>query len=215
MGLRGRLKARLRSVLGKSAALDRPAEKTAAPPKPSPRPPEPAVSQPPAPAVPPPPSAVTTPAQVPTPPAAPVPIRPANPVPPVAAPRVVSQAALLLDDSDDAPVRNAHHAPTATASGQAHQVRVYSEAAVVDLTFACEPGETVLDAAERAGHDLPYSCRGGGCLSCSARRVRGSVEMDEQYVLDEDHIADDFVLLCVTTVSSDAVFESHVEDEID
>ncbi len=28
-----------------------------------------------------------------------------------------------------------------------------------DIEFPCEPGETVLDAAERAGYALPYSCR--------------------------------------------------------
>jgi len=32
-----------------------------------------------------------------------------------------------------------------------------------DIAFACEPGETVLDAAERAGYSLPYSCRKGVC----------------------------------------------------
>jgi hypothetical protein len=30
-----------------------------------------------------------------------------------------------------------------------------------DIVFACETGETVLDAAERAGYSLPYSCRRG------------------------------------------------------
>jgi len=35
-----------------------------------------------------------------------------------------------------------------------------------DIEFPCEPGETVLDAAERAGYSLPYSCRKGVCATC-------------------------------------------------
>ena len=36
-----------------------------------------------------------------------------------------------------------------------------------DIAFACADGETVLDAAERAGYSIPYSCRKGVCLSCA------------------------------------------------
>src|SRR5699024_1967213 len=35
--------------------------------------------------------------------------------------------------------------------------------------FAVEAGETVLDAAQRAGLALPYSCRAGLCGSCKAQ----------------------------------------------
>ena len=75
-----------------------------------------------------------------------------------------------------------------------------AEAEGLDITFPCEVGETVLDAAERSGHELPFSCRGGGCIVCAGRLDEGDVEMDEQYVLDDDHIRDRFRLLCCTTV---------------
>jgi CDP-4-dehydro-6-deoxyglucose reductase len=42
-----------------------------------------------------------------------------------------------------------------------------------EIGFACEPGETVLDAAERAGFSLPYSCRKGVCNTCEATLVAG------------------------------------------
>ncbi len=83
------------------------------------------------------------------------------------------------------------------------------------IAFSAAPGETVLDAAERAGLELPYSCRAGGCLSCSAKRTSGEVSLDEQFVLDEEHLAADFVLLCGTRVESPCTFVSHQQEAID
>jgi CDP-4-dehydro-6-deoxyglucose reductase len=43
-----------------------------------------------------------------------------------------------------------------------------------DRQFPVEPGETVLEAARRAGLALPYSCLGGICGSCKATVVSGA-----------------------------------------
>jgi NAD(P)H-flavin reductase/ferredoxin len=43
------------------------------------------------------------------------------------------------------------------------------------IAFGCEAGETVLDAAERAGYSLPYSCRRGICSTCEAGLRDGQV----------------------------------------
>lgn len=45
-----------------------------------------------------------------------------------------------------------------------------------DITFECEPGASVLDAAEASGWSLPYSCRKGVCDSCAGVLVDGSAE---------------------------------------
>lgn len=44
------------------------------------------------------------------------------------------------------------------------------------VRFACEPGLSVLDAAAKAGWDLPYSCRRGNCESCRVQVLEGEVE---------------------------------------
>lgn len=44
-----------------------------------------------------------------------------------------------------------------------------------DVAFACGAGETVLDAAERAGWLLPYACRRGACATCESGLVAGEV----------------------------------------
>lgn len=63
--------------------------------------------------------------------------------------------------------------------------------------FAASRGEaTLLDAAQRAGIELPFSCRAGVCSTCRAKLRRGEVEMLQNYALEEGDVADGFVLVC-------------------
>lgn len=57
-------------------------------------------------------------------------------------------------------------------------------------------GSTLLDAAMRAGADLPYSCKGGVCSTCKAKVLEGKVEMDINYGLEPDEVAAGYVLTC-------------------
>ena len=45
-----------------------------------------------------------------------------------------------------------------------------------DLAFPCGPEESVLEAAQRAGLEIPYSCRRGVCITCQGKVLAGSVE---------------------------------------
>jgi ferredoxin len=77
--------------------------------------------------------------------------------------------------------------------------------------FEVAPGETVLDAAIRAGAPIPYSCRGGTCRTCISRVVSGCVEHDPDYadelLIDAEEIADGYRLLCSALVYADSVLE--------
>ena len=57
-------------------------------------------------------------------------------------------------------------------------------------------GEAVLDAAIRAGLDLPFSCKGGMCSTCRAKLVEGSVDMELNYSLEPWETKAGFVLTC-------------------
>jgi ring-1,2-phenylacetyl-CoA epoxidase subunit PaaE len=57
-------------------------------------------------------------------------------------------------------------------------------------------GEAVLDAALRAGLDLPFACKGGMCSTCRARVVEGAVAMELNYSLEPWELEQGFVLTC-------------------
>ena len=57
-------------------------------------------------------------------------------------------------------------------------------------------GEAILDAALRAGMDLPYACKGGMCSTCRAKVVDGAVEMTVNYSLEPWELEAGFVLTC-------------------
>lgn len=69
-------------------------------------------------------------------------------------------------------------------------------------------GSTLLDAAMRAGADLPFSCKGGVCSTCKAKVLEGEVEMEVCYGLEPDEIAAGFVLTCQTHPKSKRVVVS-------
>jgi ring-1,2-phenylacetyl-CoA epoxidase subunit PaaE len=55
---------------------------------------------------------------------------------------------------------------------------------------------SVLDAAARAGIDLPYSCKGGMCCTCRAKLLEGKVRMDKNYSLEPRDLEAGFILTC-------------------
>lgn len=71
--------------------------------------------------------------------------------------------------------------------------------------FAAQPGETVLEAAQRAGIALPYSCRSGVCGSCKAILLDGRVDYPRHppLALDAGERAHHAVLLCQAVPASD------------
>lgn len=67
------------------------------------------------------------------------------------------------------------------------------------------PDDTVLEAGELAGLDLPYSCRGGVCSTCRAKVLEGAVEMDRNYALEPWETEAGFVLTCQSHPTTDRV----------
>jgi ring-1,2-phenylacetyl-CoA epoxidase subunit PaaE len=65
-----------------------------------------------------------------------------------------------------------------------------------------ETDATVLDAAHRAGLEIPYSCAGGMCCTCRCRIADGEAEMAVNYSLQPWEIEAGFTLACQTRPTS-------------
>lgn len=56
--------------------------------------------------------------------------------------------------------------------------------------------DSILDAAHRAGADLPYSCKSGVCSTCRAKLVEGEVAMAQNYALEPWEVEAGYILTC-------------------
>ncbi|MFN7327592.1 MAG: 1,2-phenylacetyl-CoA epoxidase subunit PaaE [Chitinophagales bacterium] len=90
------------------------------------------------------------------------------------------------------------------------EISVLQDGARFDFRLPSD-GSTLLDAAMRAGADLPFSCKGGVCSTCKAKVLEGEVSMDLNYGLEPDEVAAGFVLTCQAHPKSDRVVISFDE----
>jgi ring-1,2-phenylacetyl-CoA epoxidase subunit PaaE len=63
--------------------------------------------------------------------------------------------------------------------------------------------QTILDAALKNNIQLPYSCRGGRCSTCTATCLSGKIKMSINEVLTEKDIQNGLVLTCVGYAETD------------
>ncbi|TNE35489.1 MAG: phenylacetate-CoA oxygenase/reductase subunit PaaK [Alphaproteobacteria bacterium] len=68
-----------------------------------------------------------------------------------------------------------------------------------------EEGQSILDAAYFQGLDVPFACKGGVCSTCRAKVLKGEVRMDLNYALEDDEVAEGYVLTCQSHPLTDDV----------
>src|ERR1700722_14582092 len=77
-------------------------------------------------------------------------------------------------------------------------------------SFPMSPSDaSVLEAAERAGLDLPFSCRSGICATCRARITHGAAVMTHNIALEPWETAAGFVLCCQARPTTDTLEVSY------
>ncbi|HLL18661.1 MAG TPA: 2Fe-2S iron-sulfur cluster-binding protein [Rubrivivax sp.] len=92
----------------------------------------------------------------------------------------------------DQPVADAMPRPEdATAA----RIGIVRDGLTREVQFQVGDGN-ILQAAVRAGMDLPYSCRSGVCATCRAKVLEGRVRMDRNFALEKDDQVAGFVLTC-------------------
>lgn len=78
-------------------------------------------------------------------------------------------------------------------------------------SFEVGEDEPIIDVAEAAGHVLPIACRYGGCITCAAKMISGSVRQPKATALNKRQSREGYVLLCVARPKEDCVFDVGVE----
>ncbi|ODQ99351.1 ferredoxin [Mycobacterium intermedium] len=73
------------------------------------------------------------------------------------------------------------------------------------ITVAHNDGETVLQTARMAGLQPPSSCEIGSCGTCMARLTDGSVQMLNNDALEDDEVAQGWILTCQSLPTSRTV----------
>ena len=77
--------------------------------------------------------------------------------------------------------------------------------------FLQAEGQTLLDAAQKAGINLPYSCKTGRCSTCKSKVLAGkSISSVDELGLTFEEKAHGFILSCVRSALTDMLIE--VED---
>lgn len=77
--------------------------------------------------------------------------------------------------------------------------------------YKVDSKQPLLNSLRDQGVDLPYGCKYGGCITCAAKLIDGTVNQKTQVALNNRQLADGYVILCVARPTSDCTFDVGVD----
>uniref|UniRef100_A0A0D3GP78 Ferredoxin n=1 Tax=Oryza barthii TaxID=65489 RepID=A0A0D3GP78_9ORYZ len=134
--------------------------------------------------------------------------------PPMAAPRSLSTRVISYPDRRSVtPTPKAGLRKLCVPAVDLYKVKLVSPKGV-EHEFDAPGDACILDSAETAGLELPYSCRAGDCSTCAGRIEDGVVDQPNGSYLDDAQRADGYVLTCVSYPRSNCVIHTHKGREV-
>jgi 3-ketosteroid 9alpha-monooxygenase subunit B len=85
-------------------------------------------------------------------------------------------------------------APAPAAEAAPSEIVVHLEGKAHRIPY--QPGQTILDAARKAGLQPPFACEEAFCGSCAAKLVRGRVALDRNDVFTARELDEGWILTC-------------------
>ncbi|MFL6139217.1 MAG: 1,2-phenylacetyl-CoA epoxidase subunit PaaE [Frankiaceae bacterium] len=93
--------------------------------------------------------------------------------------------------------------PTGADQGPRRHLTIVLNGVKTDVEMTAS--QSVLQAGEAAGLELPFSCRAGVCSTCRAKVCDGAVTMDRNYALEPWEVEAGFVLTCQSHPTTDSL----------
>jgi len=92
------------------------------------------------------------------------------------------------------------------APGDTYKVALRNSGVVIDVGA----DESIYQAALKAGIQLPIGCDYGGCITCAAKLISGTVRQPGATAINKRQSKAGYILLCVARPTSDCVIEDGV-----
>lgn len=73
------------------------------------------------------------------------------------------------------------------------KVIVDGEESIINIA---SDGDSILDAALKAGVDVPFACKGAVCMTCRGKILEGDAEMEKNYALLDEEVEQGYILTC-------------------
>lgn len=103
------------------------------------------------------------------------------------------------------------NSPDNTKPVPVYRVELRNSGVVLDVS-ADQP---IYKAALDAGVQLPIGCDYGGCITCAAKLIEGSVRQPGASALNKRQSQAGYILLCVAQPKTDCIIEEGVESHDD
>ncbi|MCO4813552.1 MAG: 2Fe-2S iron-sulfur cluster binding domain-containing protein [Flavobacteriales bacterium] len=80
-----------------------------------------------------------------------------------------------------------------------------------EFEYTLSQADSLLDAGNDSGLDMPFSCKGGVCCTCKAKVMEGTAMMIKNFALTDEEVEEGYILTCQSHPTSEKLVLSFDE----